>query len=71
MRASCSADDSSSGDAFGTGSSFGPYPPVDRVIGTGDDLENYLGELDPPHGRYGVSHLNDVYGFSKLTCIEY
>ena len=55
----------------GTGSSFGPYPPVDRVIGTGDDLENYLGELDPPHGRYGVSHLNDVYGFSKLTCIEY
>ena len=55
----------------GTGSSFGPYPPVERVIGTGDDLENYLGEIDPPHGRSGVSHLNDVFGFSKLTCVEY
>ena len=55
----------------GTGSSFGPYPAVERVIGNEDDLDSYLGELDPPHGRYGVSHLNDVFGFSKITSFEY
>ncbi len=55
----------------GTGSSFGPYPPVERVIGATDDLDEYHKEQEPPHGRYGVSHLNDTYGFSNLTCVEY
>lgn len=55
----------------GTGSSFGPYPPVERVIGATDGLDEYYEEQEPPRGRYGVSHLNDTYGFSNLTCVEY
>jgi glycine reductase len=55
----------------GDGSAFGPFPPVDRVIGAGViDPERY-GEQQPPHGRYGTSHLNDVWGFSKLSKVDY
>ncbi len=55
----------------GTGTAIVPFPPVERVIGASDDLTKWYGEKDPPHGRYGVSHTNDVYGFSKLTAVEY
>ena len=55
----------------GTGSCFGPYPPVQRVIGVGKTDEKWYREQPPPHGCYGVSHLNDVYGFSRLTCVDY
>jgi len=55
----------------GTGSSFGPYPAVKRVLGVFDDLDYWRGEIEAPEGRYGVSHLNDTYGFSRLTCKEY
>jgi hypothetical protein len=25
----------------------------------------------PPQGRYGTSHLNDVWGFLRLACVDY
>jgi hypothetical protein len=55
----------------GDGSAPGPFPPVDRVIGAGKIGPQWYQEQEPPHGRYGTSHLNDVWGFSKLTCVDY
>jgi glycine reductase len=55
----------------GDGSAPGPFPPVDRVIGAGEPAATWYGEQQPPHGRYGTSHLNDVWGFSKLSCVDY
>ncbi|HAL46883.1 MAG: hypothetical protein CL694_03515 [Chloroflexi bacterium] len=55
----------------GDGSAPGPFPPVERVIGAGGPAASWFGEQQPPHGRYGTSHLNDVWGFSKLSCVDY
>jgi len=55
----------------GTGSAPGPFPPVERVIGAGEIGEERFGEQEPPHGRYGTSHLNDVWGFGKQGCVDY
>jgi hypothetical protein len=55
----------------GTGSAPGPFPPVKRVIGAGRIDERWHGEQPPVHGRYGTSHLNDVYGFSRYTKMDF
>ena len=55
----------------GTGDAFGPFPPVDRVIGAGKIDPRWFGEQEPVHGRYGISHLNDVYGFSQAGRLDY
>ncbi len=55
----------------GDGSAPGPFPPVDAVIGAGEIGESWYREQEPPHGRYGTSHLNDVFGFSRLSCVDY
>jgi glycine reductase len=55
----------------GDGSAPGPFPPVQRVIGAGPIGEHWYAEQPPPHGRYGTSHLNDVWGFSRLSCVDY
>jgi glycine reductase len=55
----------------GDGSAPGPFPPVARVIGAGPIGEHWYAEQPPPHGRYGTSHLNDVWGFSRLACVDY
>jgi len=55
----------------GDGSAPGPFPPVERVIGAGPIGAHWYGEQPPPHGRYGTSHLNDVWGFSRLACVDY
>ena len=55
----------------GDGSAPGPFPPVERVIGAGEIGEQWFQEQEPPHGRYGTSHLNDVWGFSRLACVDY
>jgi hypothetical protein len=41
------------------------------VIGAGPIGAYWYGEQPPPHGRYGTSHLNDVWGFSRLACVDY
>ena len=55
----------------GDGSAPGPFPPVDRVIGAGPIGPEWHREQPPPLGRYGTSHLNDVWGFSRLACVDY
>jgi hypothetical protein len=55
----------------GDGSAPGPFPPVQRVIGAGPIGEHWYAEQPAPHGRYGTSHLNDVWGFSRLACVDY
>jgi glycine/sarcosine/betaine reductase component B subunit len=55
----------------GDGSAPGPFPPVSRVIGAGPIGKHWYGEQPPPKGRYGTSHLNDVWGFSRLACVDY
>ena len=55
----------------GTGSAYGPFPPVERVIGAGEISREWYEEQEPPHGRYGTSHLNDVLGFGKQGCVNY
>lgn len=55
----------------GTGSAFGPFPAVEKVIGPGEIAPEWYQEQEPMHGRYGKSHLNDVWGFSKLSCVDY
>lgn len=54
----------------GTGGVAGPFPAVRNVIGAlGDDV--WFGEQPSIHGRYGVSHAEDIYGFTRLSCIDY
>lgn len=55
----------------GDGSAPGPFPPVETVIGAGEIRRDWYDEQEPPHGRYGTSHLNDVLGFTRLTCVDY
>jgi len=55
----------------GTGSAPGPFPPVKKVIGAGPIGEEWYKEQEPPHGRYGTSHLNDVWGFGRQSCVDY
>ena len=55
----------------GDGGAPGPFPAVSNVIGIGEPDPRWFGEQQPPHGRYGTSHLNDVTGFSNLSCVDY
>ncbi|MDP3061923.1 MAG: glycine/sarcosine/betaine reductase component B subunit [Chloroflexota bacterium] len=55
----------------GNGSAPGPFPPVVTVIGAGPIGQEWYGEQEPPHGRYGTSHINDVWGFSRWACVGY
>ena len=55
----------------GDGGAPGPFPAVSHVIGIGEVAQHWFQEQTPPHGRYGTSHLNDVTGFSTLSCVDY
>jgi len=55
----------------GDGSAPGPFSPVERVIGAGPIAPAWYAAQPPPLGRYGTSHLNDVWGFSRLACVDY
>lgn len=54
----------------GTGGAAGPFPRVARVIG-GFGEDSWLQEQPPIHGRYSVSHTEDVYGFTRQSCVDY
>jgi hypothetical protein len=54
----------------GTGSAFGPFPPVKKVIG-GFGNASWAAEQPAVHGRYGVTHTHDVYGFTYQSCVDY
>ena len=55
----------------GTGGVVAPFPAVARVIG-GRNTEAHWSEEKPPiHGRYGVSHVLDFYGFGKQGFLDF
>lgn len=51
----------------GTGGWDGPFPAVARVIGARSPAKEWYGEQPAVHGRYGVSHLADHYGYGKQS----
>lgn len=55
----------------GTGGCDGPFPAVDRVIGAFEPEEAWFQEQPAVHGRYGVSHLQDFYGYGKQSYADY
>lgn len=55
----------------GNGSSPGPFPPVEKIIGAGQISEKWYREQEPIIGRYDTSHLNDVWGFGRQSCMAY
>ena len=55
----------------GTGDAKGPFGPVERVIGAGKIDEKWYDDQPEVIGRYGASHLNDVYGFTKFGRLDY
>lgn len=54
----------------GTGGTDYPSPPVDKVIGGFGD-SRWFDEQPSVHGRYGISHTADVYGFTNRSCLDY
>jgi len=55
----------------GTGGWEGPFPAVERVIGARVPERRWYDEQPAVHGRYGVSHLDDHYGYSFQSCADY
>jgi len=55
----------------GTGGWDGPFPPVKKVIGARSPAKAWFGEQPPVHGRYGVSHLGDHYGYGKQSYADF
>ncbi len=47
------------------------FPAVDRVIGVREPERHHYGELPPIHGRYGVSHAHDFYGFGRAGYLDF
>ncbi len=55
----------------GTGGWDGPFPAVDRVVGALEPDEEWFEEKPAVHGRYGVSHLQDFYGYGRQSYVDY
>ncbi|MDP6419837.1 MAG: glycine/sarcosine/betaine reductase component B subunit [SAR202 cluster bacterium] len=55
----------------GTGGVDATFPPVERVIGMREPESQWYDEMPPIHGRYGVSHTHDYYGFGKQGYLDY
>ena len=55
----------------GTGQA-GPFPAVDRVIGSTNGIDSaWYEEMKPIVGRYGAGHVRDHYGIGAQSCIDY
>ncbi|HJN87378.1 MAG: glycine/sarcosine/betaine reductase component B subunit [Dehalococcoidia bacterium] len=55
----------------GTGGVEVTFPKVERVIGVRKPEPHWAEEMGPIHGRYGVSHLHDFYGFGKQGYLDF
>jgi glycine reductase complex component B subunit alpha and beta len=55
----------------GTGGVDVTFPAVERVIGVRQPEPRWYQERPPIHGRYGVSHLHDYYGFGRQGCLDF
>ncbi|MDP6454658.1 MAG: glycine/sarcosine/betaine reductase component B subunit [SAR202 cluster bacterium] len=55
----------------GTGGVDASFPRVERVIGAREPEAHWFEDKPPIHGRYGVSHAHDFYGFGKQGYLDY
>jgi sarcosine reductase len=55
----------------GTGGVDVTFPPVERVLGVRQPEPYWFQERPPIHGRYGVSHLHDFYGFGRQGGLDF
>ena len=55
----------------GTGGVDVTFPSVKRVIGVQQPEPHWLQERPAIHGRYGISHLHDFYGFGRQGCLDF
>ena len=56
----------------GTGDVAEGFSAVSRVIGQlGEVPENWTRQLPPIHGRYGLAHLRDYFGFGKQSYADF
>lgn len=60
------------GVSTGTGDVAGGFAPVSRVIGTiGPAPERWYQALPPIHGRYGIAHVRDYFGFGTQSYADF
>ncbi len=55
----------------GTGGVEVTFPKMARVVGLRDPAPEYFRERPAIHGRYGVSHLHDFYGFGTQGYLDF
>ena len=56
---------------LGTGGVNVNFPPVERVAGLRSPDKNWIDARPPTHGRYGVTHAQDFYGFGKQGYLDF
>jgi glycine reductase len=55
----------------GTGGVDVTFPVMDRVMGLREPWPELFQEQAPIHGRYGVSHLHDIYGIGQQGYLDF
>ncbi|MEE9231137.1 MAG: glycine/sarcosine/betaine reductase component B subunit, partial [Acidobacteriota bacterium] len=55
----------------GTGGVDVTFSKVDSVLGLKEPAPHWFDERAPIHGRYGVSHLHDFYGFGRQGYLDF
>ena len=55
----------------GTGGVEVTFPKVERVLGLREPAREWFEERPAIHGRYGVTHLHDFYGFGKQGYLDF
>jgi glycine reductase len=55
----------------GTGGVDVIFPKVESVVGLREPAPHWFEERAPIHGRYGVSHLHDFYGFGRQGYLDF
>lgn len=56
----------------GTGDVSGGFAAVSKVIGViGDAPKNWFKQLPPIHGRYGIAHVRDYFGFEQRSYADF
>jgi hypothetical protein len=57
--------------SLGTGGVEVNFPAVQRVVGLRQPDQKWFQARPPIHGRYGVTHQHDFYGFGKQGCLDF
>lgn len=57
--------------SLGTGGVNVDFPAVERVVGLREPAPKWFQARAPIHGRYGVTHQHDFYGFGKQGYLDF